>query len=299
MSLLKGLSIKGKVLHNEPLCRHTTFRIGGPAKIWAEPKDLDDLINLLEFAQAEELPILSIGEGSNLLVANRNLDIMAISLKGAFNFCNTSGKKILCGTGFNLQKFILKTLEYGYSGLEFMAGIPGTVGGAIRMNAGAGFKGPWILNFVERLKMINYEGKIKYAEKDNLNFGYRKSNLNNLIILEAEFNLKGLKDKTTLLNEYKRFLTDKKKTQDLLALSAGCVFKNPGDSNLNSAKLIEECGLKGKKVGGAMISTKHANFIVNSGKATFEDVTTLIDLIKEKISKEHGVTLETEVEILK
>ncbi|NQU74119.1 MAG: UDP-N-acetylmuramate dehydrogenase [Candidatus Omnitrophica bacterium] len=298
MSLLKSLSIKGKVLHNEPLRRHTTFRIGGRAKIWAEPKDLDDLMSLLEFAQAEGKPIFLIGEGSNLLIADRDLDIMAISLKGTFNFCKIDGGKILCGAGYGLQKFILKTLGHGYSGLEFMAGIPGTVGGAIRMNAGAGLKGPWILNFVKRLKVITYEGKIRYREKDNLNFGYRKSNLSDLVILETEFSLKASRDKAALLSEYKRFLADKKKTQELLTPSAGCVFKNPGCPNLNSARLIEGCGLKGRKIGGAMVSDKHANFIVNSGKATFEDVMTLIDLIKEKVLKKHGVTLETEVEIL-
>jgi len=298
MSLLKGLNLKGKVLYNEPLCKHTTFRIGAPAKVWAEPQDLDDMISLLEISKAEGPPIFLIGEGSNLLVSDEGLDIMAVSLRRSFNFLKISDDKITSGAGCGLQKFILKTLGDGYSGLEFMAGIPGTVGGAIKMNAGSGLNGPWISNFIERLKVINHEGKTQYIEKRDLKFGYRESGLKGFIILEADFNLEGAKDKTVLLNEYERFLREKKSKQDLSTPSAGCVFKNPGGSNLSAGRLIEECGFKGKKVGDAMVSDRHANFIVNLGNATFKDVTGLVELIRSEVDKKFGIKLETEIEII-
>ena len=205
------------------------------------------------------------------------MSITVISLKRAFDFLKINGNKILCGAGCNLQKFILETFDRGYAGLEFMAGIPGTVGGAIKMNAGAGLEGPWISKFIERLKVMDEKGNIKLLEKSDLEFGYRRSNLRHFIILEAEFNLEGPKDKDALLNEYKKFLAEKRNKQELTMPSAGCVFKNPGMSGLNAARLIDECGLKGKTMGGAMVSAKHANFIVNLGKATFKDVITLID----------------------
>ena len=298
MNLLKGLNIKGRLSHNEPFSRHTTFRIGGPAKIWAQPEGQDDLATLLEISKGQGMPVFLIGGGSNLLVSEEGLNIMAVSLRRAFNFFKITKGKILCGAGCDLQKFILETLKCGYAGLSFMAGIPGTVGGAIKMNAGAGLEGPWISKFIERLKVMDEKGNIKLLEKSDLEFGYRRSNLRHFIILEAEFNLEGPKDKDALLNEYKKFLAEKRNKQELTMPSAGCVFKNPGMSGLNAARLIDECGLKGKTMGGAMVSAKHANFIVNLGKATFKDVINLIDLIKEEVLKKFDVELETEIEIL-
>jgi len=275
------------VLYSEPLSKHTTFKIGGPVDVWAEPRDLDDMQALLEISKAEGLQVFLIGEGSNLLVSDKGLNAAAIHLGDLFQ------------AGGSLQRFILNTIDAGYGGLEFMAGIPGTVGGAIRMNAGAGLKGPWISDFIEKIKVCDFSGGVRHIEKKELGFGYRQSGLKNYIVLEAEFNLEKTKDKRAVREEYKKFLAKKKEKQELSIASAGCVFKNPGDPQLSAAQLIEGCGLKGKAIGGAMISFKHANFIVNTGKATFENVVGLVEVIKDEVFKKYNITLETEIEILK
>ncbi len=287
MSLLKSLELKGRLLHSEPLCKHTTFRIGGPVDIWAEPKDLDDLTGFLEAAKADKLPVIIIGEGSNLLAPDKGLKAAAIHLGDSFR------------AGQNLQRFILNMIDAGNTGLEFMAGIPGTVGGAIKMNAGAGLKGPWISDFISKARVCDYSGRAKWLEKKDLRFGYRDSGLKELIILEAEFKLGKTKNKENLKKEYRRFLEEKKDKQELSRPSAGCIFKNPKEPGLTAAQLIEGCGLKSKRIGGAMISDKHANFIVNTGKASFNDVMELIELIKDIVFNEYGIKLETEIEILK
>ncbi len=298
VNLLKGLNIKGKILYNEPLSRHTTFKIGGRAKIWAVAEDLDSLTGLLETARLEGLPVFLFGEGSNLLVSDRNLEMMAISLKGDFCLLRMAKGRIACGAGYNLQRFILNILELGRDGLEFMAGIPGTVGGAIKMNAGAGINGPWISDFVEGLTCVNPEGKIVHAGKRDLKFGYRESDIKDFIIVEADFNLKQSKDKNGSLDSYLKFLAQKKGKQELSVPSAGCVFKNPRGIGISAARLIEECGLKGRKMGGATVSTRHANFIVNTGKAKFRDVMNLIELIKKEVKNKCKADLETEIEII-
>lgn len=287
MSLLKSLELKGRLLHNEPLCKHTTFRIGGPVDMWAEPNDPEDLAAFLEAAKSDKLPVIIIGEGSNLLVSDKGLRAAAIHLGDSFQ------------AGIGLQKFIMKTIQEGCCGLEFMAGIPGTMGGAIKMNAGAGLKGPWISDFIERARVCDYSGRDKWLEKKDLGFGYRDSGLRELVILEAEFNLKKLKDKEAVKKEYQKFLTEKKNRQELSRPSAGCVFKNPKGSALTAAQLIEGCGLKSKRIGGAMVSDKHANFIVNTGNASFNDVIELIELIKDNVFNEYGIKLEPEIEIWK
>lgn len=287
MSLLKSLELKGRLLYNEPLCKHTTFRIGGPVDMWAEPKNLYDLAVFCEASKSGKLPIIIIGEGSNLLVSDKGLNAAAIHLGGSFQG----------GTG--LQKFIMKTIEEGFSGLEFMAGIPGTVGGAIKMNAGAGLKGPWISDFIERVKVYDYSGRAKWLQKKDLKFGYRDSGLKELIILEAEFNLGKDKNKENLKKEYRKFLEEKKDKQELSRPSAGCVFKNPKEPGLTAAQMIEGCGLKSKRIGDAMVSGIHANFIVNTGKASFNDVIELIELIKDDVFSEYGIKLKTEIEILR
>lgn len=292
MSLLKNLELKGRLLYSEPLCKHTTFRIGGPVDIWAEPRDPEDLISFLEAAKADKLPVIVMGEGSNLLVSDKGLKAAVIHL-------------VDFQAGQNLQRFILNMIDAGFSGLEFMAGIPGTLGGAIKMNAGAGLKGPWISDFIERAKVCDYFGRAKWLEKKDLRFGYRDSALRELIILEAEFNLAKAKNKENLKKEYRRLMEEKKDKQELSRPSAGCIFKNP-DAGANgrsplptAARLIEGCGLKSKRIGGAMVSDKHANFIVNTGKASFNDVIELIELVKDSVFSKYGINLETEIEILK
>lgn len=300
MSLLKDSKIKGRLLWNEPLSRHTTLRIGGPVKIWAEPEDLDDLTAILEIARAEGVAVVVIGSGSNLLVSdNGALNMIGVCLKGLFDSFEIGDKRTAAGAGCSLQRFILSALKSGYSGLEFMAGIPGTVGGAIKMNAGSGAKGPWIGDFIETLKVLRPDGRIKMLKRKELKFGYRQSGLGDSIILEAEFNLRRAQDIQGLLNEYERFLAEKRSKQELSRPSAGCVFKNPKDPGLSAGRLIEGCALKARRVGEAQISERHANFIINLGAATFKDVTGLIGLIQSEVFKKYNIRLDTEIEILK
>jgi len=253
----------------------------------------------MDIAREERLPVFPVGGGSNLLVSDQAINRMAVSLKGSFASFSAENGKILCGAGCNLQKFILGAIDMGFFGLEFMAGIPGTVGGALKENAGAGTGRPWISDFVERLEVCDAGGSIKKIDKRAAGFGYRTSDLGGLIILGAEFNLKqdagACRDR---LKEYKDFLAQKKAKQELSKPSAGCIFKNPKD-NMSAGALIDACGLKGKKIGGAMVSAKHANFIVNVKKAAFRDVMDLIELIREKVYQKYNVSLETEVKILK
>jgi len=298
VNLSENLRQKGRVLLNEPLSKHTTLKIGGPVKIWAEAEDPDNLKGLLEISKTEGVPVFLIGSGSNILATDEGLDMMAISLKGLFGCCKAKEESVSAGAGCGLQGFILDTIKSGYSGLEFMAGIPGTVGGAIKMNAGSGARGPWISDFMKQVTVCDSYGDIRHIGKSDLRFEYRSSGLKELIILEAEFNLDKSEDAATVGAGYKKFLEEKKNKQELSVPSAGCVFKNPGGFTLSAAQMIEACGLKGKRLGDAVISGKHANFIVNSGKATFSDISGLIELIRREVLKKYNINLETEIEIL-
>ena len=193
MKLLRRSGLKGRLLPREPFSAHTTFKIGGPARLWAEPRDLDDIKYLLDISRSRSLPMFVIGEGSNLLVTDRVLDVMAVSLGGFFQ------------AGQSLQRFILERTQAGYEGLEFMAGIPGTIGGALRMNAGACASGPWVSDFIEGVRICDPLGAVRWIQKKDLGFDYRKSNLKDCIILEAEFRLKRSRDTEASKKRYKYF----------------------------------------------------------------------------------------------
>ncbi|MCX5716094.1 MAG: UDP-N-acetylmuramate dehydrogenase [Candidatus Omnitrophica bacterium] len=298
MSLLKDLKLKGRVCYNEPLSKHTTFRIGGPARIWAHAECPEYVKELLDISKKDGLRAVLIGEGSNLLASDAGLDIIAVKLEGDLRLFKFSGGKTTCAAGCSLQRFILGAMDAGCSGLEFMAGIPGTLGGAVKMNAGAGLKGPWISDFINRLKIMDKKGCVKYISKEEAGFGYRESGLEGFVVLEAELGLKPLKDKQAALEGYKKFLSQKREKQELALPSAGCVFKNPKGPKDSAARLIDSCGLKGKSIGRAMVSRKHANFIVNTGGASFNDVMGLIELIRNEVYKKHEVELELEIEII-
>lgn len=299
MSLLKGLSVRGNISCGEPLCRHTTFKIGGPVEMFVEPVDTDDLKAVLGFSRGEGFDIMLIGAGSNILAADRRINRIAVSLAKNFTRVAFNHGLVSCGAGCGIQQFILKTLESGYGGLEFMAGIPGSVGGAITMNAGKGTEGPWISKFIKTVKVMDKGGKSFYLSGGEFRFGYRESNLRDFIVLEAEFKLNPDCHETDLKEEYRKVLTEKMEKQELSLPSAGCVFKNPQAIGSSAGRLIDECGLKGKRVGDAMVSLKHANFIVNTGNATCNDVMQLIELIQKEVSEKFGVMLELEIQIIK
>lgn len=335
MNYLTGLS--GKVKFNEPLSKHTTFGIGGEAKIWFEPENIVALRNAIKIARKKRIPIFIIGAGSNILVSDRGIKGMVINLN-AEDFKRIKFKKkrvscqqglyktfrgkeslrrnfgrvtVACGAGVKLPSLINKVFYRGLGGMEFLSGIPATLGGALFMNAGVSEKNPAVetggstKNFsgknksigdlVTDVTLMDYSGNIKVANRKDLNFGYRSLGLSRYIILSAHLRLFE-KDKRMIRQDINRYSNYRKKTQDASCASLGCIFKNPSYS-ISAGRLIDLSGLKGKSLGDAFISTKHANFIFNRGSAKAKDVLGLISLIKKKVKNRFDINLKTEIKI--
>ncbi len=286
--------LRSRFRSGEKLARHTTFRIGGPAEVFFEPEDLQELAEALECLQREGRRVYILGGGSNLLVRDEGVKGAVISLRkgGGFRQVEIEGERVKAGAGAMLPKVVQQCASSGLSGLEGLVGIPGTMGGAARMNAGGkhGNIGPTM----QSATVLRRDGGTERLPHDKLAFGYRRSNLSDFIVLEMELALKkdsieAVKDKTHAIYE------EKKSSQPLSDWSAGCVFKNPPGGSAGA--LIDKAGLKGTRVGGAAVSHKHANFIVNEGGGTASDVLRLIDIVRERVQKEFGVALQLEVEI--
>lgn len=290
-------NVKGVIRTREKLSRRTSFRIGGPAAIWVEPKGVGDLRRLLKIVRRRKVPMFLIGNGSNVLASDDGFKGMLVHLgSDDFKKIRISGTKITVGSGFSLPKLVRTACEHSLGGLESMVGIPGTVGGAIYMNAG-GHKNPAYRNIgelVNSLRVMDYNGNVKNVRRRDLNFGYRSSNLDKYIVLEAELEL-DKSDRQSLISSSGRFLRIKKDKQVLDMPSAGCMFKNPDDFQFSCGQMIDMLKLKGKRIGGAEVSEKHANFIINRGQATCKDVTALADLIKERVKENYSINLEMEV----
>ena len=279
---------------DEPLSRHTTFKIGGPADIFVYPSDEDDLLNLLRYAAAHKMDAFMIGGGSKLLVGDKGIRGFVISLNApAFNKTEFDGEVINVGCGIKIHELIKRSSERDLGGLEFLAGIPGTLGGALMMNAGWPAKA--IGDLVGEITAVRGLEKVKLG-KDALKFSYRSSNLEGLVLISAKLKLEK-KPKDKIEAEVKKNLEKKKQTQDLGYPSVGSVFLNPS-GNSPAWELIDKCGLRGKAAGDAAVSEKHANFIINRGKATASDVRLLIDEIQKKVFKEHQIMLKLEAKLI-
>jgi UDP-N-acetylmuramate dehydrogenase len=280
---------KGRISLNEPLSRFTTFRIGGMADYFVEPADIDDVINIVKYANKQGIPFYVMGNGSNILISDDGIRGIVINLETSFNYLKHEGDLIISGAGVKIAKFVDFCIQKGFAGVEMLAGIPATVGGALVMNAGA--YGGETADHVTEVKVIKGE-KLKKLVKEECGFRYRNSNLKSTVILEARFLLpKG--DKEEILQKRKELILKRNAAQPVEIPNAGCIFKNPKDNK--AAILIEQCGLKGTTFGGAMVSTKHANFIVNYNNATANDVIELIRIIKQKVHAETGIDLEMEI----
>lgn len=286
-------NIKGKIRRKEPLARHTTFRIGGPAQFFIEPRDLSDLKDLIVWARIHKMALRVIGAGSNILASDKGIEACVVKLSAPFF------KKILffpdgldAGSGLFLGKLLGLAKDRSLSGLEFLVGIPGTVGGALAMNAGAW--GENLGNLVEKVKVMDYNGKIKVLGKKKMRFAYRKTSLAQYIILSVRLKLpkRSRKEISARLKKYQAL---RQSTQGHVAANAGCIFRNP--PGFMAGRLIDACGLKGKKIGGAVVSRRHANFILNQGSARCQDVLSLMDLIKKKVKRRFHVRLEPEIKI--
>ncbi|MCM8760658.1 MAG: UDP-N-acetylmuramate--L-alanine ligase [Candidatus Omnitrophica bacterium] len=292
--------IKGRVKPDEELSRHTSFKIGGRAALWVEPKDADDLKKILVFAKNRKIPLFVIGNGSNVLASDNGFDGIVICLNSpAFKTLSFRGRRAFVGAGYSLPMLVRISCSKSLAGLESLIGIPGTVGGAIYMNAG-GYNNPVYRNIgeiVESVKVMDFDGTPRVIGKKDLKFGYRCSNLDKYVILAAELKFyKG--DKKNLLAACAKFLKIKMEKQVLDKPSAGCIFKNPDNFQFTCGQMIDMLHLKGKKVGGAQISEKHANFIINNGGATCKDVLELAAIVKESVKKNYGIDLEMEVKVI-
>jgi len=291
MNLWKDLKVKIRV--KEPLKKHTTFRIGGPMQYFAEPGDTEALKLLLKRAKRANIRILVLGAGSNILAADNVIKGLVLRLNSRpFKRIVLKNNKISAGCAISLPQLLLFAGKRGLSGFEFLAGIPGTVGGALMMNAGA--RGRAIGDTVATVTAMDYSGREKVLKRSAIKFGYRNSGLNKYIILTVSFKV-GRRPKKEIIRKIEENLSLRLASQDLSKPSAGCVFKNP--KGLSAGILIDECGLKGKSCGNARISDRHANFILNLGSAKASDVLRLMKLAKNKVKKEYGVTLEPEIKI--
>ncbi|MBU1486683.1 UDP-N-acetylmuramate dehydrogenase [bacterium] len=280
-----------RLRENEPMSRHTSLRIGGPARIFVRVNDPEELDRIIALVRDKGLRIFILGAGSNLLVRDEGLKEVVVKLEGDFKRIEVEGERLFAGAGAGLKEAVRMATENGLSGLEFACGIPGTVGGAVIMNAS--FLGHSISEIVKRVKVLSVEGEVVVRDNDELAFSYRKSRIGG-IVLEAELLLK--KGQTAKIEErILRFRKERERLQPK-GLSAGCIFKNPqGDS---AGRLIEAAGLKGRKAGGAQISAKHANFILNIDQASSRDVLTLIEQAREKVRNKFGVELKEEIVVV-
>jgi len=280
---------------NESMKKHTTLRIGGNAKYYIEVYNISELNTVLSLSKNFNLSLFIIGAGSNLLVSDSGIDGFVLRFKGEFEKIDFIPEKDECiaGSGVMLPFLIKKCVDMKYSGLEQLSGIPGTVGGGIVMNAGTN-KQTIFENLVE-VTTINKNSILETLPKQKINYSYRKTDLEGKIILNAKFKLKR-KSQQEIVEKITEILLERSKTQPLGTLNAGSIFKNP--ENNFAGKLIEECGLKGFKIGNVYVSDKHANFIINSGNATAEEIKQLIFEIRNRVYKMKGIKLELELKII-
>lgn len=287
MALNKRLKI------NEPLKNKTTFKIGGRARFFYSPEGTSDLKQVLLFAKKKKIKAFVLGAGSNILVSDKGVNGLVLRLDSPFfKKISISGNCLTAGAGAMLAALIRKAGQGRLSGLEFLAGIPGTLGGALMMNAGAW--GNDIAALIERVEVMDFGGRIKILSRKDIKFGYRESGLNKYIILSARLKLRKNNKKSSgdLLNKY---LCSRRLTQDNSLPNAGCVFKNP--QNTQAGKLIDLCGLKGRSSGGAVISNKHANFILNKANACSRDVLNLMKMAKKEVKDKFKKNLHPEIKI--
>jgi UDP-N-acetylmuramate dehydrogenase len=291
MSLLEQFSEITEV--DQPLAPLTWMKTGGVAQYVVTPRNRDELREVVTWCHENETPIHVLGGGSNVLVRDDGVSGVVLRLAdSAFGNVEVDGTTVRAGATALLSHVISESVMAGLAGLESLVGIPGTIGGALRGNAGG--KNGDIGQFVSAVTVLTAKGEQFTRREDELSFTYRSSSLNELVILEGEFQLhEDSVDEIT--RRMKKLWIMKKATQPLASQSAGCIFRNP--RGLSSGALIEQAGLKGTRVGGAEVSDRHANFIVTYPEATSADVLRLIDLIQSKVSEQFGVELELEIQV--
>jgi UDP-N-acetylmuramate dehydrogenase len=286
--------IKGRVLFDAPMRQFTSIKVGGPADCLLFPKDLDELRKVVRYAGRKDIPVLILGKGTNLIVRDRGVRGWVISLTQGMKRLQWDGDVVEAEAGLPLHRLVRSSIQKGLKGLEPFFGIPGTVGGGLAMNAGAW--GVELKDILLSITLMSGDGEMAERPRQKVKFYYRRLSLPpHWIILKGRFQLKRGK-KEEILERVKSYSETRKRTQPLNYPSAGSIFKNPSEGP--AGKWIEEAGLKGFRMGQAMVSDRHANFIINLGKATAREVIDLMELVERKIYEEKGISLEREVKVV-
>lgn len=286
----------GEMIEDEPMYKHTTYKVGGPARIYLKVKDVDSLIKTIKYCGNHRVKYLVIGRGSNLLFSDREYEGLIISLNECFNEIKVNGSTMIAQAGVPMISLSYQAAKIGLSGFEFMGGIPGSIGGGIYMNAGA-YKYD-LASVVKTVTLLNEKHEVVTFNNEQMDFSYRHSicqDNRKLIVLEVTFEL------TAKSPDEIKAVLDKRKERRMSSQpwnmpSAGSVFRNPQDKP--AWQYIDECGLRGYEIGGAQVSPKHSNFIVNNGYASAKDIYDLIMLVQEKVNEKFGVKLRREVGLI-
>jgi UDP-N-acetylmuramate dehydrogenase len=286
--------IRGEVRFKEPLSFHTSLRIGGPADIFIVPQDVDDIRHALMFAEREQLPIAVVGGGNNLLVRDRGIRGVVLKLEGCLGRAEFHGEEAIAGAGVSLSALIREAAALNLGGIECLVGIPATIGGALAMNAGT--PDGWIGDFVSAVYFLHPDGTLGEFKPAAGAVSHRTFHAPpGAVLIGCRLQLHR-RPQAEIQKEMKQRLKVKKSTQPLALASAGSVWKNPPGET--ATRLIEKSGVKGKRVNGAEISSKHANFIVNRGGAMAADILALMEMTRERVHAHFGITLEAEIRIL-
>ena len=286
----------GEMIEDEPMYKHTTYKVGGPARIYLKVKEVDSLIKTIKYCGKHRVKYLVIGRGSNLLFSDREYEGLIISLNECFNEIKVNGSTMIAQAGVPMISLSYQAAKIGLSGFEFMGGIPGSIGGGIYMNAGA-YKYD-LASVVKTVTLLNEKHEVVTFNNEQMDFSYRHSicqDNRKLIVLEVTFEL------TAKSPDEIKAVLDKRKERRMSSQpwnmpSAGSVFRNPQDKP--AWQYIDECGLRGYEIGGAQVSPKHSNFIVNNGYASAKDIYDLIMLVQEKVNEKFGVKLRREVGLI-
>lgn len=285
-----------QIEENANLKDYNTYKIDTSTKYLAFPKNIDEIINLLKYIKDNNMKYFLLGNGSNIILPDEKFDGVVISFKN-YNHYEINGNTVVCESGAMIPKVAMDTINHSLKGLEWATGIPGTIGASVLNNAGAYLRE--IMEFVEEIKVLDKDLNIKVLQKEDLTYGYRTTSLKEdrkYIILEVTLHLENgnIEESRALVQDRLKRRTE---SQPLDYPSAGSVFRNPSKEQ-PAGKLIEELGLKGKSKGGAEVSLKHANFIVNKDNAKASDIRELIDLIKKSVKDEYNIDLICEQEII-